>query len=176
MKQISNEELMQQVATGKLHRLTVLFDRFHIRIFNFFNQMTQNKMVSEDLTQDVFEKLIKYRASYKKGNFTSYIFTIARNIFSDHYQKQKKERTESIQEEILNYKTDKNNTEETQYLKKALLQLNSTEKELITMHRYQNISYQQIAEITGSTEGAVKVRTHRALKKLKEIYFTNYQL
>lgn len=172
MKQISNEELMQQVATGKLHQLTVLFDRFHIRIFNFFNQMTQNKMVSEDLTQDVFEKLIKYRSSYKKGNFTSYIFTIARNIFSDHYQKQKKERTENIQEETLNYKTDKNHTEEIQHLKKALLQLSNTEKELITMHRYQNISYQQIAEIIGSTEGAIKVRTHRALKKLKEIYFT----
>jgi RNA polymerase sigma-70 factor (ECF subfamily) len=39
------------------------------------------------------------------------------------------------------------------------------------MHRFQEIKYEQIAQIIGSTENAVKVKVHRALKKLKEIYF-----
>ena len=41
------------------------------------------------------------------------------------------------------------------------------------MNRYQEIKYAEIAEIIGSSEGAIKVRVHRALKKLKEIYFQN---
>lgn len=176
MKPFSDEELMLQVSKGEVEKLTVLFDRYHIRIFNFFNKMIQNKMLSEDLTQDVFVKLIKYKSSYKKGNFASWIFTIARNIFSDYYQKQKKERVENLQEDVVNYKKEistENNSEDIKHLQKALLKLHPLDRELLVMHRFQNIKYQQIAEITGSTEGAVKVKTHRALKKLKEIYFNN---
>ena len=82
MNSLSDEEIMLQVANGKLELLTILFDRYHLRIFNFFNQMVSNKSVSEDLTQDVFFKIIKYRTSYNQGNFAAWIFTISRNIFS----------------------------------------------------------------------------------------------
>ena len=53
----------------------------------------------------------------------------------------------------------------------ALLQLSTSDRELIVMHRFQEIKYEQIAEIIGSSENAVKVRVHRVLKKLKDIYF-----
>jgi RNA polymerase sigma-70 factor (ECF subfamily) len=63
------------------------------------------------------------------------------------------------------------NEEELNHLQKALLKLNPSERELIVMHRFQEIKYEQIAEIIGSSQGAVKVKVHRAIKKLKEIYF-----
>ncbi len=154
--------------------LTILFDRYHVRIYNFFNKMVQNKMVSEDLTQDVFLKIIKYKASYKNGNFAAWIYTIARNIFSNHYQKTKKERSNMIDndklEENENFVSE-NRQEELDHLQKALLKLSNNDRELIVMHRFQEIKYGQIAEIIGSNENAVKVKVHRALKKLKEIYF-----
>lgn len=165
---------MLQIANGKLELLSVLFDRYHVRIYNFFNKMVQNKMVSEDLTQDVFIKIIKYRTSYKNGNFAAWIYTIARNIFSSHYQKTKKERSSMIDDD----KLDANETlitesrqEELDHLHKALLKLSNSDRELIVMHRFQEIKYEQIAQIIGSTENAVKVKVHRALKKLKDIYF-----
>ena len=165
---------MLQVSEGKLDMLTILFDRYHVRIFNFFNKMVHNKMVSEDLTQDVFLKLMKYRSSYKNGNFAAWIYTIARNIFSSYYQKTKKERTNVIDNDKLSSGEvfiAESKQEELDHLQKALLQLSNSDRELIVMHRFQEIKYAQIAEITNSNENAVKVKVHRALKKLKELYF-----
>ena len=165
---------MLQIASGKLELLTILFDRYHIRIYNFFNKMVHNKMVSEDLTQDVFLKVIKYRTSYKNGNFAAWIYTIARNIFSTHYQKVKKERSTMIDDDKLASNetiVSESKQEELDHLQKVLLQLSNSDRELIVMHRFQEIKYEQIAQIIGSTENAVKVKVHRALKKLKEIYF-----
>jgi RNA polymerase sigma-70 factor (ECF subfamily) len=165
---------MLEIAAGKLELLSILFDRYHIRIYNFFNKMVQNKMVSEDLTQDVFIKVMKYRTSYKNGNFAAWIYTIARNIFSTHYQKVKKERSNLIDDDKLDSNetlVSESNQEELDHLQKALLKLSNSDRELIVMHRFQEIKYEQIAQIIGSTENAVKVKVHRALKKLKEIYF-----
>ncbi len=176
MKHLTDEELMLQVSNGNLDILTLLFDRYHLRIFNFFNKMIQNKMVSEDLTQDVFYKILKYRTSYKNGNFASWIYTVARNIFSSYYQKQKKESANMLNEGVLkdNEKlVTETNEDELHHLQKAILKLNYSDRELIIMNRYQEIKYQEIAEIMGSSEGAIKVKMHRALKKLKEIYFQN---
>lgn len=174
MKHLTDEEIMLAVANGELKQLSILFDRYHVRIFNFFNKMLHNKMVSEDLTQEVFVKVLKYRTSYKSGNFTSWIYTIARNIFSSYYQKQKKERTNLIEEDLISSEEKlitESNQEELEHLQKSLLRLNQTDRELIVMHRFQEINYGQIAEIIGSSEGAVKVKVHRALKKLKDIFF-----
>lgn len=164
---------MLQIANGKLELLSILFDRYNIRIYNYFNKMVHNKMLSEDLTQDVFLKIIKYKTSYNNGNFAAWIYTIARNIFSSHYQKTKKERSHEIDDDTMSNEVlvSEDNKEELDYLQKALLQLKTAERELIVMHRFQEIKYEQIAKIIGSNENAVKVKTHRALKKLKEIYF-----
>ena len=174
MKHLTDEDLMLAVATGQLEKLSILFDRYNVRIYNFFNKMVQNKMVSEDLTQDVFIKILKYRTSYKNGNFAAWIYTVARNTFSNYYQKQKKERTNVVDDDKLNSEEvllTESNQEELDHLQRALLQLKNSDRELIVMHRFQEIKYEQIAEIIGSNEGAVKVKVHRALKKLKEIYF-----
>ena len=174
LNHLTDEELMQTVSNGNLDNMTILFDRYHVRIFNFFNKMVQNKMVSEDLTQDVFVKILKYRASYKNGNFASWIFTTARNIFSSYYQKLKKERENLSETDDLKdnreFITD-SKQEELNHLQKALSYLSHSDRELIIMNRFQEIKYEQIAEIIGSNENAVKVKTHRALKKLKDIYF-----
>ncbi|TMM32361.1 RNA polymerase sigma factor [Polaribacter aestuariivivens] len=174
MKHLTDEEIMLQIADGQLQLLSILFDRYHVRIYNYFNKMVHNKMVSEDLTQDVFLKIIKYKTSYKNGNFAAWIYTIARNIFSSYYQRVKKERSNEINDDLLASEettVSESKQEELDHLQKALLKLKRSERELIVMHRFQEIKYEQIAQIIGSSENAVKVKTHRALKKLKEIYF-----
>ncbi len=176
MKNLNDEELMILVSNGNLDVMGILFDRYHIKIFNFLLKMTRDKEVSQDITQEVFYKAIKYRASYKKGKFSSWIFTIARNIFVDYYQRQKNkdERFETIEYKIEQKEPDQINARETnEELNRALNQLNTVDKELVIMNRYQGIKYQEIAEITGSTPGAVKTKIHRAIHKLKGHYLQN---
>ncbi len=161
------------VSNGNLDMMSILFERYHVRIYNFLLKMTRDRDISQDITQEVFYKAIKYRNSYKKGKFSSWIYTIARNIFSDHYQKQKNkdQRLDDIQyktEEQGNNGIETNETKEQLHL--ALEKLSPSDKELIVMNRYQGIKYQEIAEIIGSTEGAVKTKVHRAIHKLKEHY------
>jgi len=136
-------------------------------------------MVSEDLTQEVFIKILKYKSSYKKGNFVSWMYTIARNIFSDYYQKQKRERTSLLEENQIDFNqisSIDNKKEELAYLQTCLQELTVSERELIVMHKVQGIKYQQISEIIGSSENAVKVKTHRVLKKLRDIYFNKNKI
>ncbi len=174
LSRLTDEEIMLKVSNGELDLLRHLFDRYHVRIYNFFQKMVRNQAVSEDLTQDVFAKVIRYRSSYNQGNFASWVFTIARNIFSSYYQKQKRERSHLINDDTLDsgeILITESNQEELNHLQKALLKLSNSDRELIVMHRFQEIKYEQIAEIVGSTEGAIKTKVHRALKKLKEVYF-----
>jgi len=176
LKNLTDEELMILVSNGNLDMMSILFDRYHIRIFNFLLKMTRDRDISQDITQETFYKAIKYRASYKKGKFSSWIYTIARNIFSDHYQSQKN-KDQPLDE--IEYKIEREETnsieksETNEQLNRALEQLNQSDRELVIMNRYQGIKYQEIAEITGSTAGAVKTKVHRAIHKLKDHYLQN---
>lgn len=162
------------VSKGNLDMMSVLFERYHIKIFNFLVKMTRDKEVSQDITQEVFYKALKYRASYKNGKFSAWIYTIARNIFSDHYQKQKN-KDQRLEDQL--YKIEEINhtqgIETSEELNRALDQLSTSDRELIIMNRYQGIKYQEMAEIVGSTEGAVKTKVHRAIQKLKKYYLQN---
>ena len=127
-------------------------------------------MLSEDLTQDVFYKLIKYRSSYKNGAFVSWLFTIARNSLKTYYTRNHKN---NLDVDVLDYRTvesETDKTEEYSHLQKALNQLHPDDRELIILNRFQEIRYEELAQILGSTPGAVKTKVSRVLKKLRKIY------
>lgn len=170
METLSDELIMQQVTEGNLDLLKVLFDRHHKHVYNFLYKMSGDRMLSEDLTQDVFYKLIKYRNSYNNGSFMSWMFTIARNSLKTYYR-----RTHKDHEDIgvLAYKAveEENETmENNAQLQHALNQLDPADRELVLLNRFQEIRYEDLAEMMGSTPGAIKTKVCRILKKLKHIY------
>lgn len=170
---LTDEQLMTDVSNGNLDAMTHIFERYHKRIFNFYFQMLPDKDACEDMVQSVFYKAIRYRTSYKGGKFVSWIFKIARNVFSDHYQKQKKTTNnydlETVAEVLDNDATTQ--TDNVEHLKRVLQQLSPEERELVILNRLQGVKYNALAEITGVSEGAIKVKMHRIIKKLKTIYF-----
>lgn len=122
---------MQTVSNGNLDAMTYIFERYHVRLFNFYFQMVKDKDVCEDLTQNVFLKMIKYKHSYKGGKFASWIFKIARNLFYDYYQEQKKTQSFEDIDEVTG-ELDKDITEkeeEISHLKRVLSSLNNKDKE-----------------------------------------------
>jgi RNA polymerase sigma-70 factor (ECF subfamily) len=176
LKNLKDEELMLLVTNGNLDFMSYIFERYHLKIFNYVLKMTRNKEVSKDITQEVFYKLIKHRNTYKQTKFSPWIYTIARNLCNDYY-KTVSHTQKSIEQ--INYKTmdvendDTVPKELTEHLQLALNKLSTSDKELIIMSRYQGIKYDEIAIITNSNVGAVKTKIHRALHKLKALYFQN---
>ena len=84
---MNDEQLMEAVKNGDLHHASVLFERYHKRIYNFLARMTFNKALAEDLTQNVFMRMLKYSHSFREGlSFQSWIYTVAKNVFYDHYR------------------------------------------------------------------------------------------
>ena len=164
----TDEFLMGLVSKGDLDVVSVLFDRHHLHVFNFLFKMCGDKMLSEDLTQDVFYKVIKYRTSYKQGNFVSWMFTITRNSLKTHFTRN--HRTESDLETVAYQFGEEDKHEDYSHLHNALQQLEASDRELVILNRLQGIRYQELAEIMDSTPGAVKTKMSRALKKLKTIY------
>ena len=90
MEQFNDEHLMLKVKKGDLDSLAPLFEKYHVKIYNFFLRLTRNKEVSKDLTQNVFRRIISYRESYdQQWKFKSWMYQIARNVHIKHYQENK---------------------------------------------------------------------------------------
>ncbi len=164
---------MLDVSQGNLDAMAHIFERYNKRLYNFYFQMIRDKAICEDMTQTVFYKVMRYRESYRGGQFVSWIFRIARNEFSDYYQNSKKTlRNTDI--EMVTSKSEDNfvdKNDNVSHLQEAIKILDKEERELIVLNRFQGLKYSKIAEITGSSEGAVKVKIHRIIKKLRTVYF-----
>jgi len=169
---------MNNVKNGHLSDLSELFNRYHVAIFNFFLKLTTDRQKSEDLTQNLFYRIIRYRESFhdEKGSFKSWMYQMARNMHAD-YCKQEKKITDIVKDSIHIPETDiavsEDSRAEKDYerLHVALGKLGPVDRELIVLSRFEGIKYREISKMKNMSEGSVKVQIHRAIKELKQIYF-----
>ncbi|MFC7670278.1 RNA polymerase sigma factor [Hymenobacter humi] len=84
----SDEELMAAVKADDLDQLVPLFERYHGPLFNYLTRLTNDRETSEDLTQTVFERILKYRSSYQPTQpFKAWVYQMARNVHADYWQR-----------------------------------------------------------------------------------------
>lgn len=177
MEQFNDEHLMQKVKNGDLDSLAPLFEKYHVKLYNFFLRLIRDKDISKDLTQNVFRRIISYRESYdEQYGFRSWMYQIARNVHLKHYQENKfltsdfHEPDHIAQESRSALEEDEFETKKGM-LYEALNQLSPEQREIIELSRFQGLKYQEISEITGNSITAIKVKVHRAMHKLRELYF-----
>ena len=168
---------MEAVKGGDLQQVSVLFDRYHARIFNFLARLTMDRPVAEDLTQNVFLRLIRYRGSYRPGSkFMPWIYQMARNVFSDHYQSVKAKMkgnvdVENLSEAMAESTESWEQDEREKLLHQSLAKLDDEQRELLVLTRFQQMKYEEVALIMNTTVANIKVKVHRAIGKLREHYF-----
>jgi len=170
LEKLTDEELMNSIAEGNLNNMRYLFERHHKYVFNFLLKMCGDKVLSEDLTQEVFYKIIKHRTTYNNGKFTSWMFTIARNSLASHFRKNN-EKHDDLEKVAFNLASEDDTHNDYSHLHKALEKLSFSDRELIVLNRFHEIKYEELSQIVQSTPGAVKVKVSRAIKKLRNIYF-----
>ena len=165
---------MLQVRDGEVQMLGVLFDRYQAPLFNFYSKMTQDRTVSEDLVQEVFLRILRYRQTYRPGTaFRAWMYQIARNTRLDQVRKVRPE-SPLVAEPIApsGASDEAERQQEAALLQRAMMQLPEDKREILVLSRFQELKYEEIGRLLGCETGAVKVRVHRALQQLREIYAT----
>ncbi|MEM9261498.1 MAG: RNA polymerase sigma factor, partial [Bacteroidota bacterium] len=159
MIHLTDEALMEMVQQGDLDKMRPLFDRYHLRMYNYCLQLSGDRETSKDLTQEVFYRALKFRGTYRATSFATWLYTIARNLCYDHYKMQRRAEKETKAFKLRHEREARipqSPPGDVNQLNAALKQLSLTDRELIVMSKYQGLKYRDIAIIINSTEGAVR--------------------
>jgi RNA polymerase sigma-70 factor (ECF subfamily) len=169
---------MLKVKAGDLDKLGLLFARYNRQLYGFLFHMTYQREASEDLVQQVFYKMLKYRHTFTgTGEFIHWMYSIARNTLKDTYKSKKQqvrhENVEDMAEQLSGGLTPGELLERKQAkagLQRAMEKLSADHREILTLSRFQELRFNEIAQILNISESAAKTRAHRALQELKDMY------
>lgn len=173
---VSDNQLMEAVRGGQVEKLAVLFERHHIKLFNFMLRLTGNPGTAEDLVQEVFCRILKYRTTFRgTSRFEVWMYQIGRNAHIDLLRKKKdavpiEEQYHEVRSPEPSPDRQAEVNQEVALMEQALARLPLKKREVLVLSRYQNMKYQEIAELLGCHIGTVKAHVHRAIKDLRKIY------
>jgi RNA polymerase sigma factor (sigma-70 family) len=170
---VTDETLMRGVRDGEFAQLGLLFERHHAGLFDFFCRTLGDRSSAEDLVQEVFIRILKYRRTYRdEGRFQTWMFHIARNVRTDHVRKRRPDQlTARLPEPAADaaHAAAVEAAQDIERLRQALMRLPHDRRELIVLARYRGLSHDEIAAVLRVDAGTVRVRLHRALKELRAL-------
>ncbi len=168
----SDNELMKEFGGCSFAAYNVLYERYSDKILNFINRSFKMDFdQSEEITQQVFIKLFEYKYKYKsRFQFSTWLYTVARNKTIDILRKMKKENKLAITEKIEapeNPSLGVEANEKSKLILKAIESLNDNQREVLIMRYKLGLSFQEIAEITSIKINTLKSHAKRGLEKLE---------
>lgn len=174
-----DEQLMERVREGELALLSELYERHSKRLYHYFLRATRARAAAEDLVQEVFVRLLKYRHTYRDGApFAPWLWTLARNAAVDQHRARPAElpHREDAPEPAADGPSALaalESAEARRRLHAALDQIAPEKREVLLLARFSELKYERIGELLGVSTGAVKLRVHRAMKELKAVYLAD---
>ena len=178
--------LVKNYISGDESALALLINRHQSKIYGFIYSKIGDRDLSDDIFQDTFIKVIKTlkTSSYnEEGKFLPWVMRIAHNLVVDHFRKAKKMPFQRETEEysIFNYMSDNSLNIEGQIISaqvetdlvKLLDELPLDQKEVLVMRMYQDLSFKEIADLTGVSINTALGRMRYALLNLRKIIEKN---
>jgi RNA polymerase sigma-70 factor (ECF subfamily) len=183
----SDESLMGRYQRGEVRAFEVLLTRHRGPIYTFVYRFVGDKAQAEDVLQEVFLRVIKGAAAYQRSaKFTTWLYTIARNLCVDAARRAKHRRMPSLDQPVDRSESDGASlgdfvpdkgpavdrqaigTELRGRIERAVARLGDEQREVFVMREVLNLPFKEIADITGVPENTVKSRMRYALEKLRE--------
>ncbi len=153
-----------------------IYDRYYLRVRKFIMSMVRDEWTADDLTQETFLRIQKNMDGlHEESKLTSWVLRIAHNLCLDHFRGLKKslneqeldEETDGFRESILPKVLEQD--EMSRCVKDVLGLLPDTLRSAVVLFDVMELSHREIADIQGTSVQNVKVRLHRARKKLKAL-------
>jgi RNA polymerase sigma-70 factor, ECF subfamily len=177
--------LMLRVKRGDRVAFAALVDKYKQPVMNFVFRSLRDEIEAEDLAQNVFLQAYKSRARYKQtAKFTTWLFTIARNLCLNEIRRRSRHPAESIEETHAEHEDqprqqyeDKSQIappekllhgELAQKIEEALAELPENQRTAILLCRQEELTYEEIAEVLDCSLSATKSLIHRGRETLKE--------
>lgn len=178
MRAVTDEQLIDWVAKGDPSCLGTLFERYNRAVYQYCRQMTRDSAQAEDLTQDIFIRVLKKASSYSgRGSFKAWLFNVARNMTLDHLRTRKRRGSEASIEETMEPMIENRSPEQVasgsqsmDLLARALARLPEPVQEVIWLGRFEFDSYEELGAALGCKPGTARVRMHRAMQLLNLEY------
>jgi RNA polymerase sigma-70 factor (ECF subfamily) len=170
------EGLVRRAQKQDSQAFAQLYEAYFDRIYRYIVMRIRNEAEAEDMTQQVFTKMLHSIASYKsKGApFSSWVYRIAHNQVVDFLRQQNKKATVDIEGLQLPYEGDDpqhvlEKQVDIEELKKATRQLTAAQQEVLSLRFAGELSIAQCADIMGKSEGAIKALQHSAVSALRRV-------
>lgn len=154
------------------HDFDALYTTHVDSIYRYLYRRTLIRMTAEDLTSTTFLKALENidRFDPAKGSFGAWAMTIAKNVLNDHFRAL---RPNDNIDDVWDLSSDDDvageleNREAYAELSEALSKLPKDKREIVLLRVWEDLSYAEIAALTGKTEGNAKVIFSRAMKDLR---------
>lgn len=167
-----DSKVMELIQNGRVQHLSVLFERYHLALYHYFLRMGNNSAQSEDLVQETFMKVMIYRNSYKgEASFRCWMYGIARNTAADQYR-QTQRFPEPVDPSTIEQGSDSclqedmEKQQQQDMFGKALALLPTELREILVLHRYQQLQYEDIANLLNCNLNTLKARMRKAVSEL----------
>ncbi len=168
---------MLAYVAGDVSAFAVLYSKYKGPVYRYLYQLAMNEAIAEELFQEVWLKLIKASDSYKvTASFRSYLYTLAHNVFVDHYRKQRQQK-QYLQQHVVKDCIDEEAVDDPEMILQmqqcrdsfdhALAQLPYEQREILLLREETQMSLQEIADTVGINYEAAKSRLRYAVDKLR---------
>ena len=171
---------MNEVRAGQVGQIAILFERHHRALFRYFVSMHRDRELAEDLVQDVFFRMLRYRSSFDPAqSFVAWMYQIAHNASLDYVRKQRgtvvdidefTERRAELASSAPGPEEAAVRKEHLALLGRALDLLPEDKREILVLSRFQEMKYEEIAAVLRCEVATVKVRVYRAVRALEQLF------
>jgi RNA polymerase sigma factor (sigma-70 family) len=166
----SDEALMRNVRDGNVAALGVLFERHHARVHALCYRLVRRADAADDLVQETFLRVLRYRESFREeAAFTTWLYRVAWNTCHEHWRQIRRDEPQRA-EEVAAAHDAPALSERHVLLDEAMGRLDPEHRAVLVLTRYHDLKYEDAARVLECTPAAARVRAHRALNELKEIY------
>ena len=172
----TDEALMAAWAGGDANAFAPLYARHRTRLYRFLLRQLRDPALADELFQDVWQKVIAARAGWRpEAAFSTWLFRIAHNRLADHWRAQKHrpaapEDAEERAARIPDPATPERQLsefEQRRRLQLAMAELPEDQREVLMLRLEQELTLEEIGEITGVGRETVKSRLRYAMDKLR---------